>query len=145
MSTRNGVIFCNRCDVAEDIILVNARATLRSCWTRSRSATRPTRGGTRTNDAQLFPKFISILGRSSSGISKEKQKKSKRDTHVDEERDTARRRADDDKGVTAVKQTAACQPREKKDDEASERETEPSELGESSSNESGLRTNSTCM
>ena len=58
---------------------------------------------------------------------RQRERERERDTHVKEERDARarhhRRRAadEDDKGVTAVKQTAACQPKERKDDEASER------------------------
>ena len=60
-------------------------------------------------------------------VKRNRQTERERDTHVKEEWDArarhhGRRAADeDDKGVTAVKQTAACQPKERKDDEASER------------------------
>ena len=67
----------------------------------------------------MFPKFISILGRSSSGVSKEKQREIRMLRKKGRLALALTAAADDDKGVTAVKQTAACQPKEKKDDEAS--------------------------
>ena len=38
--------------------------------------------GDATDDAQLFPKFISILGRSSSGISKDREREREREREI---------------------------------------------------------------